>query len=75
MAQLELCLQVPGTGGLRPVGKITHDPSLGSSKLHGFQRVGHGLVGTPVQYPGQMSVVVIQKKHLPDKNVARYVLF
>ena len=74
MAQLEFRFDIPGAGGLLLVGQVAHDVALGGGKLHLFQSAGHGLVGTPVQDPQHMSVVVVQKDHLPIKNVARYLL-
>lgn len=68
MAQLEFRLDIPWAGGLLLVGQKAHDMPLGSGQIHGFQRVGHGLVGAPVQDPDQMSVMVSQKDHLPNKK-------
>ena len=75
MAELKFLLQIPGTGRGLGVGQKAHDPSLGGGKLHLFQRVAHGLVGTPVQDPRKVSIVVLQKDHLLNKNVARYLSF
>ena len=74
MTQLEFGFDIPGTGRGIPVGEISHNVSLGSRQLHGFQRAGHGLIGAPVQDPEHVSVVVIQKDHLHNENVACYLL-
>ena len=65
---MEGFLNILGAGGRFAMGKKTHDMPLGSGQIHGFQRVGHGLVGAPVQDPDQMSVMVSQKDHLPNKK-------
>ena len=64
MAQVEGFFQIPGTGRLFLPGKKSHDMSLGSGELHFFQRRRHGLVGTPMQDTGIMTVILLQNDHL-----------
>ena len=67
MTQLEFGFDVPGAWGRFPVGKISHNVSLSSCQIHGFQSVGHGLIGAPVQDTQHVSIVVIQNHHLQNE--------
>ena len=75
MAQLKFFLDVPGAGRLGLMGQIAHNMSLGSGQFHGFQCAGHRLIGAPMEDPEHVSIMVIQKDHLPNENVARYLSF
>ena len=66
---------VPAARRLLPVGKVTHNMSLGCRQIHFSQRVGHRLIRTPVQYPQQMSVMLLQFSRPLFQNVARYESF
>ena len=65
--------------GIRLVDQIAHDVALGCRQIHLCQRIGHGLVGTPMQDPGQVAVMGLQESHLQIKcsklhNILAWVL-
>ena len=74
VGQLEFHFHIPGAGGLGLMHQIGHDAALGSSQFHVFQRIGHSLIGIPLEKAKQISVAIFQKEHLQNKNVARYLL-
>jgi hypothetical protein len=53
--------------GIRLVDQIAHDVALCRRQIHLRQRIGHGLVGTPMQDPGQVAVMGLQESHLQIK--------
>ena len=67
VAQPEGFLDIPGAGRGFAVGKVAHDVALGCGKLHGCQRVGHGLVSAAVEDTEQMTVMYGQEDHLQTK--------
>ena len=64
MGQLKFRFQIPGAGCFLGMGQIGHNPTLGSGQLHFLQFRRHGLVGTPVEDPDEMSQVILQNDHL-----------
>ena len=64
VTQLERGFDIPGAGWFLLMGKVTHDVALGSGQLHFLQFRRHGLVGTPVEDPDEMTQVILQNDHL-----------
>lgn len=61
---MEGFFDILGAGGAFPMGKKAHNVALGGSQIHFFQRPGDGLIGTPVQDPGLVSIMSFQSDHL-----------
>ena len=67
VTQAEFFLNILGAGGLFAHGKKSHDMSLGRGQIHFFQSPCNGLVGTPVQDPGLVTVMLFQCAHLLNR--------
>lgn len=67
VAQLKFILDIPWAGLGIAVGKISHNVPLSSGQFHLCQRIGHRLIGTPVENANHVSVMLLQTDH-PQKR-------
>ena len=72
---MKCLLNIPAAGWLLPVGEIAHNMSLCRGQIHFAQCTRYRLIRTPVQYPQQMSVMLLQiAAPSPKRSTLRIIL-